>query len=247
MKSGWVLTGVRPITAPPLACVHSAVIPREVVLQPESRGSAGEEQASIQSFVPWEKQLGAGGWNQTFPFPGTAGPTGLPFPSGVSVDGARGPGTDEDGVGPAGSRAQGPFLQRGVCTPKTSDRRESRLLDLCGPCADYPQFKVLHDSLCSVGSFVLVLVRENDHFILCIKLSSKAKMKDANAERGSRHPPDSAATPFSDGERTAGAAALVVKYDSGSHKNVPCPAARRPLTPRSPCAYYCLVMSLQTW
>lgn len=44
-----------------------------------------------------------------------------------------------------------------------------------------------------MGSYVVVLVRENDHFILCIKLSSKAKMKEANAERMSRHPPDSAA------------------------------------------------------
>lgn len=44
-----------------------------------------------------------------------------------------------------------------------------------------------------MGSYVVVLVRENDHFILCIKLSSKAKMKEANAERMSRHPQDSAA------------------------------------------------------
>lgn len=38
-----------------------------------------------------------------------------------------------------------------------------------------------------------MLVREIDPFILCMKLSSKAKMKEANAERMCRHPQDSAA------------------------------------------------------
>lgn len=86
-----------------------------------------------------------------------------------------------------------------------------------------------------MGSLVVVLGRENDHFILCIKLRSKANMKEANAERMSRHPPDSAAAPVSASERTACAAAVVKYNDSGSHKNVPCPAARCPLTLQTVC------------
>lgn len=95
-----------------------------------------------------------------------------------------------------------------------------------------------------------MLVRENDHFILCIKLSciklsSNAKIKEANAGRMSGHPQDSAALVLRERVRIRSAAAVVKYNDSGSHKNVPCPAPCHPLTPADR-VYISLVMSLQT-
>lgn len=58
---------------------------------------------------------------------------------------------DQDGLGSAGPWAEGLLLQRRVCTPQTSDRREDSLWDLHGPCSDSPQFKILHDTLFCVA------------------------------------------------------------------------------------------------
>ena len=98
-----------------------------------------------------------------------------------------------------------------------------------------------------MGSYVVVLVRENDHFTLCINLSSKAKMKEANAERMPRHPQDSAAlrSPMVSAPHVL--LLLSKNMTVEVTKMSPAQPPPLPLNPRRPCAYYCLVMSLQTW